>query len=132
MRIVVTSALVLALSQAAAAQDAARGAELFQGYCAACHGASATGDGPMRAVLSVDPPDLTRLAARNGGTFPEAEVVRSIDGRDVILSHGGPMPLFGNILRDESAVVDAEDGTPVITRAAVVDIAAWLASIQEE
>jgi hypothetical protein len=41
------------------------------------------------------------------------------------------MPLFGTILGGEPAVIDAADGTPVITKAAVVDIAAWLASIQD-
>ena len=33
-------------------------------------------------------------AAGNGGVFPTARVVRSVDGRDLMLSHGGPMPLF--------------------------------------
>jgi hypothetical protein len=56
---------------------------------------------------------------------------RAIDGRTLILSHGGPMPLFGMILGGDPAVIDAADGTPVITKAAVVDIAAWLAAIQE-
>lgn len=125
------TAILLALIAAApaAAQDVQRGKELFQGHCAACHGPEATGAGPMSAILEVAPPDLTALAAADG-TFPMARVVRSIDGRDVILSHGGPMPLFGMLLRDESAVVDGEDGTPIITKQAVVDIASWLASIQ--
>ncbi len=114
----------------AGAQDIQRGAELFQGHCAACHGADAQGAGPMTAVLEVSPPDLTTLASGESAEFPTARVVRSIDGRDVILSHGGPMPLFGMLLEDESAVVDGEDGTPIITKQAVVDIASWLASIQ--
>jgi hypothetical protein len=57
--------------------------------------------------------------------------VRAIDGRTLLLSHGGPMPLFGTILGGDPAVIDAADGTPVITKAAVVDIAAWLAAIQD-
>lgn len=123
--------LVAVLAAApAAAQDVARGAELFQGHCAACHGADAMGAGPMAAILEVSPPDLTTLASAGSGVFPTARVVRSIDGRDVILSHGGPMPLFGMLLKDESAVVDGEDGTPIITKQAVVDLATWLASIQ--
>ena len=59
-----------------------------------------------------------------------SRIVRTIDGRDLILSHGGPMPLFGMLLRDDSAVVDGEDGTPIITKQSVVDIATWLASVQ--
>jgi mono/diheme cytochrome c family protein len=119
------------LAGPAAAQDAARGAELFAGHCAACHGAAAEGDGPMTAVLAVAPPDLTGLAAAEGGTFPMERVVRSVDGRSMILAHGGAMPLFGRILEGEGAVYDAADGTPVITKAAVLDIAAWLASRQD-
>ena len=119
------------LAGPAAAADMGRGAELFAGHCAACHGAEARGDGPMAEILAVAPPDLTGLSARAGGTFPLEQVVRSIDGRTMILSHGGPMPLFGMILGGEPAVIDAADGTPVITKAAVIDLAAWLEAIQE-
>jgi mono/diheme cytochrome c family protein len=119
------------LAGPAAAADMERGAELFAAHCAACHGAEARGDGPMAEILAVAPPDLTGLAARAGGTFPLEQVVRSIDGRTMILSHGGPMPLFGMILGGEPAVIDAADGTPVITKAAVIDLAAWLEAIQE-
>ena len=123
-------AAVLIASPALAA-DVQNGSELFRGYCAACHGIGAMGDGPMTDILEIAPPDLTGLAAANDGTFPLARVVRTIDGRNTLVSHGGPMPLFGTILQGEAGVVDAEDGTPIITKAAVVDIAAWLASVQD-
>lgn len=129
MRIVLLAALLATpAATPAAAQDLSRGGALFRDHCAACHGTGAQGDGPMAEVLEVTPPDLTRLAM--GGDFPMERVVRAIDGRTVILSHGGPMPLFGTILGGESAVVDAEDGTPIITKEAVVDIAAWIAANQ--
>jgi mono/diheme cytochrome c family protein len=130
MRIGVIVAVGL-LSGPAAAQDVGHGAELFAANCAACHGAEAQGNGPMAEVLEVKPADLTALAAGNGGVFPMARAVRAIDGRTKLLSHGGPMPLFGTILGGDPAVIDAEDGTPIITKAAVVDIAAWLATIQD-
>lgn len=121
----------LALAAApAAAQDPGRGEAFFRGYCAACHGSAARGDGPMAEVLAVAPPDLTELAGAEGA-FPMERVVRAIDGRTAILSHGGPMPLFGAILGGEPAVFDSADGTPVITKTAVLDIATWLAAIQE-
>lgn len=128
------SALALAAilaASAAAAQDTALGAALFRDHCATCHGTDARGDGPMTAILSVQPPDLTRLAAAEGGTFPLERVVRRIDGRDEVLAHGGPMPIFGMILGGESGMIDAFDGTPVFTTQAVVDIAAWLRSVQQ-
>ena len=108
--------------------DAERGRDLFARNCAVCHGDDATGGGPMTAILSVSPPDLTALSFDGLGFHP-AEAARKIDGRDLI-SHGGPMPLFGSILEDRSAVLDDRAGTPVFTSAAVVDIVAWLESIQ--
>jgi mono/diheme cytochrome c family protein len=123
-------ALILAAG-AAVAQDAESGAVLFQDHCATCHGIAAEGDGPMTAVLSIAPPDLTVLAETNGGTFPLERVVRRVDGREEVLAHGGPMPVFGMILGGESGMVDAFDGTPVFTTRAVVDIAAWLQTVQK-
>jgi mono/diheme cytochrome c family protein len=128
------SALALAMilaAGAASAQDAESGAVLFQDHCATCHGTAAEGNGPMTAVLSIAPPDLTVLAEANGGTFPLERVVRRVDGREEVLAHGGPMPVFGMILGGESGMVDAFDGTPVFTTRAVVDIAAWLQTVQK-
>jgi len=124
------ASFVFFLPAMALAEDPDRGASLFADHCAACHGTTAIGDGPMTAVLSVQPPDLTGLSAGNAGEFPLERVVRQIDGRDTVLAHGGPMPVFGTLLRGESGVIDAADGTPVFTPQPVVDIAAWLESIQ--
>lgn len=122
------AAFFLAAPVGAAAADIENGAQLFRTNCATCHGLSAQGDGPMTSILEIQPPDLTQIAPGGVG-FPLAEVVRKIDGRD-LLAHGGPMPVFGLILEDQSGVVDAEDGTPVFTSQAVVDIAHWLESVQ--
>ncbi len=40
-------------------ESIAQGQELYQIYCAVCHGSGAKGDGPAAAKLSVPPPDLT-------------------------------------------------------------------------
>ena len=117
-----------ALAQSGTSGDPERGAALFAENCAACHGTQAVGDGPMAATLATPPRDLTALTI--DGAFPTARIVRSIDGRDIVL-HGGPMPLFGNLLKDESAVVDDADGTPVFTSQPVLDIVSWLETIQE-
>ncbi|MGI1663114.1 c-type cytochrome [Palleronia sp. KMU-117] len=129
--LVLGTALAVALGTTAPAQDAESGAVLFLDHCATCHGVAAEGDGPMTAILSVQPPDLTQLARAEGGTFPLERVVRRIDGRDEVLAHGGPMPVFGMILGTESGLIDAFDGTPVFTTQAVVDIAAWLQTVQK-
>ncbi len=114
---------------AAAAQDVAAGEALFMQNCAPCHGATGVGDGPMTEILSVAPPDLSALT--EDGSYPMADVVRRIDGRDMLLAHGGPMPLFGYILEDRSAVIEDPDGTPIFTSQAVIDIAAFLETIQK-
>ena len=42
--------------------SAASGEEMFDVYCAACHGKDAKGNGPAAAELKMPPPDLTTLA----------------------------------------------------------------------
>jgi mono/diheme cytochrome c family protein len=86
--------VILCLAGPAAAQDPGRGAELFSSHCAACHGPEAEGAGPMADILRVVPPDLSALAAAEGGAFPMERVVRAIDGRTTILSHGGAHAAF--------------------------------------
>jgi mono/diheme cytochrome c family protein len=72
------------------------GAQLFQRFCASCHGPSGYGDGPVADSLKVAIPDLTQLAKRSGGRFPDDRVREIIDGRAVLPSHGTrPMPVWG-------------------------------------
>ena len=47
------------------------GAQMFKEYCAVCHGPSGKGDGPVATALKVPPPDLTTLAQRHDGRFPD-------------------------------------------------------------
>jgi mono/diheme cytochrome c family protein len=93
--------LALLAAPALRADDApgltgASGAELFARLCVSCHGATGRGDGPVSDVLRVAPADLTRINARNGGTFPETRVREAIDGRAVLPAHGTrEMPVWG-------------------------------------
>ena len=83
----------------ALAQEAGEGAALYEKHCATCHGIDGTGKGPMAGVLLIQPIDLTGLAAANEGVFPLLRVVRRIDGRDPLVSHGSPMPVYWRLLR---------------------------------
>ena len=123
-------ALALALPQGARGQQ--DGARIFQEACAGCHGMAAQGDGPTAALLTVDVPDLTRIAWRNDGVFDAARVVRLIDGREGLAAHGGPMPLFGGLLTGPSAVLDGPEGTPVTTTEPILAIVRWLETQQVE
>jgi mono/diheme cytochrome c family protein len=74
------------------------GSDLYQAYCAVCHGKSAKGDGPMALVLTVAPADLTHIAMRNGGRFPRQHVEQILSGENVEPGHGTrEMPLWGPI-----------------------------------
>lgn len=92
-------AIVAALgSVSALAQDYSTysGADLFKRFCASCHGAAGTGDGPVAATLRVQVPDLTRLVRREGAAFPADQVRRIIDGREIRAAHGARrMPVWG-------------------------------------
>ena len=61
------------------------GREIFQFYCAPCHGASGKGDGPVAASLKVPPPDLTTIAVRTGGYFPADDLRRFVAGQDRLI-----------------------------------------------
>ena len=132
MRIGITGLVAaLAVAGQAGAQDVERGARLYQEACAVCHGAGLLGDGPMAEVLAVTPPDLTRISQRYGGDFPRAGIAWKIDGRDPILSHGGDMPLFGFVFSDMSEVLTSPGGQTMLTSPEVLDIVAYLQSVQE-
>jgi len=72
------------------------GARLYRENCAACHGKTGAGDGPMVPHLATSPSNLRSLSARNEGIFPGLAVSRQIDGRDLLAVHGTrEMPVWG-------------------------------------
>ncbi len=84
------------------------GSEMFGLYCATCHGTSATGDGPLAAMLRKRPANLTLLARGNGGVFSAATVLQIIDGRKPVAGHGGgDMPVWGDAFGRSADGVDA-------------------------
>lgn len=71
---------------------------MFNTYCAVCHGKEGQGNGPAAAALAKVPADLTRISARNGGTFPDVRVRRYIEGLDEVAAHGTrDMPMWGGL-----------------------------------
>ena len=79
---------------------ASTAAAMFSNYCAPCHGKDATGTGPAAKALSKAPADLTKISARNGGTYPEVKVKRYIEGLDEVPAHGSrDMPMWGELFR---------------------------------
>ncbi|MEX0365874.1 MAG: cytochrome c [Ruegeria sp.] len=117
------------LALPALAQDAGRGAELYLHHCAACHGREATGRGPMAGVLIIQPSDLTALSGEDG-VFPTERVVKRIDGRDPLVSHGSPMPVYGPYFEGRDTAIKTPAGQPILTSEPIVDLVAYLQTLQ--
>lgn len=107
------------------------GMEMYQQLCSSCHGVSGRGDGPVSSLIKIGVPDLTRIAARDGGDFPTEDVRRTIDGRWDRRAHGArDMPVWGWQFYDSSATNDAEERAQVDS---MIDrLVTYLRSIQVE
>jgi mono/diheme cytochrome c family protein len=105
------------------------GEELYQRFCAACHGKGGEGDGTVAAYFKMAPPDLTRLATRHGGSFPADDLRRIIDGRNAPGPHGSrQMPVWGVAFYYETRERDKEEAV-----AQVVDrLVEYLRTIQKQ
>jgi len=105
------------------------GSDLFATHCASCHGTDARGDGPAASALRIPPTDLTRLAARNAGVFPESSTAMSIDGRFDLPAHGSrEMPVWGARLADRLPGV----ATGEVARGQITSLIEYLKSLQVE
>ena len=103
-----------------------QGPILYKAYCASCHGADAKGTGPMAGSLRVSPPDLTRISARNGGTFPLAHVSRIISGEEPLRRGHGTheMPVWGPVFSQVEADQD-------LGRVRIDNLARYLQQLQK-
>jgi mono/diheme cytochrome c family protein len=76
------------------------GRDLYDFYCASCHGKTGRGDGPEAKKLKVAPPDLTTLSAANQGRFPRDRVQEVLTGERPTVSHGSKeMPVWGDVFK---------------------------------
>jgi len=127
--------LTLALAPDAGAQTIKRepitpmsdvsGGASFKAYCTACHGIGGKGDGPAAKALKTPPADLTQIAKRHEGKFPEAAVRMTILGDPNVPLHGTrEMPLWGPVFRS----VDNDQ----VTQLRVRNLVQYLSSIQEK
>lgn len=82
----------------------------YQVHCAACHGASGKGDGPMARLLIKPPTDLTGIAARNGGLFPFWRMFDIIAGNAPVVGHDTfQMPQFWSRFRSDEGRLGYSD-----------------------
>ena len=107
------------------------GKALFEDNCASCHGVSGIGDGPAASGLSKPPADLTHISARNGGEFPMARVMSTINGYFRTDDTATIMPHFGDLLEGDTVLVDTGDGILTPTPERLVLLGEYLRSIQK-
>ena len=102
------------------------GVEMFNSYCAPCHGKNGKGSGPAAASLKNPPANLTQLAKKNGGKFP-ADRVANVLRSGVTGAHGSPeMPVWGPLFSE----VSGRD--PAIVQMRVANLVRYIESIQEK
>ncbi|MBT8476853.1 MAG: cytochrome c [Alphaproteobacteria bacterium] len=125
------SLLLLLLVSACMPAPERVGKALYVDHCIACHGKDARGDGPLSSNLDRNVPDLTLIAARNGGEFPLAEVISTIDGYTRSRAGNTVMPEFGIDLQSGPLVyLETGDGIRTPTPSRLVALAEYLRSIQ--
>ncbi len=104
---------------------ASSGKDMYVAYCASCHGRDGKGNGPAASALKSAPTDLTRLAASNGGRFPESHVSETIRGDIGIPSHGAKdMPVWGPIF---ASMGTSSDGSMQLR---IRNLTKYIASLQ--
>lgn len=113
------------------AEEVDVGARLYQESCSGCHGATGKGGGELADLLSIQPPALTGLSARNDGVFPMLDIIQIIDGRTGVRAHGGPMPIFGSLYTASSVTAGTDYGSVIEVRGRILSLAMYLQSIQE-
>lgn len=113
------------------AQDVGEGEILYQDHCSNCHGSAVDGKGPLANAMIMKPNNLSRLAAENDGIFPMLRVVKRIDGREPLVSHGSPMPVYGQYFEGKGAALKTAAGQPIITSRAIADLVAFLQGVQQ-
>jgi mono/diheme cytochrome c family protein len=111
---------------APAVTDASSGKEMFESYCAVCHGKDGKGGGPAVSALKSVPFDLTLLAKNNNGAFPVAKVQATLQDVNIPAHGSGEMPIWGRILTQVSNSDRAQ------TTLRISNIVSYIESLQEK
>jgi mono/diheme cytochrome c family protein len=105
----------------------ASGADMYKQYCAVCHGPDGKGSGPAAAELKTKPADLSTLAKRHEGKFPDDYVVTVLRFGVKAPAHGSSdMPTWGPLFAD----ISGHDTAQVNMR--ISNLIRYLKTLQEK
>ena len=128
----VLTVLAVVLAGACTPPPEVTGRALYGEFCVTCHGVTGEGDGPAATGLARAPADLTAISARNGGVYPLAGVLSTIDGYTRAREDNLTMPEFGVMLEDGTLVrVDTGDGIPTPVPERLLALAEYLRTLQD-
>ena len=126
----VCASLVVASVAFAGATSAADhpGRAVYEQYCAACHGLTGEGDGPVAEEMKISPADLRKLGQKYGTPIPKPKLRELIDGRQMVRSHGtADMPVWGdNLIRNAPPTANVE----LFKRGTIIVILDYLETLQ--
>lgn len=101
------------------------GKEMFNSYCAVCHGKDAKGNGPAASAMKTPPTDLTAMAQKNGGKYPAPHVAAVIRGQSTTPSHGSQdMPVWGPLF---SSISQGHEGQ---VQQRITNLVSYIESLQ--
>ena len=136
IEILILMVLFLELGSTASAQDKQiktepnqqtaplSGAGMFKDYCAVCHGKDGKGNGPAASQLKQPPANLTTLAKRHGGKFPDLYVEQVLRNGAKAPAHGdAEMPVWGPLFR-------SMDSDPEIMYVRISSLVSYIKSLQ--
>lgn len=132
MRLILASALASAIVLSACVEEPElTPAVAFMEDCASCHGANGEGSRALGLDLNPPAPDLTGLAAANGGVFPRNAVMSTIDGFARGAHFSPAMPEFGAGDMGDTIIVENPDGTATPVPARLLALADYVESLQD-
>jgi mono/diheme cytochrome c family protein len=105
--------------------SAVSGSQMFATYCAVCHGPDGKGRGPAASALKTAPTDLTQLAAKNQGKYPEILVANTLSAKYAVGAHGSQeMPIWGELFKS------LDSGTNNMVQLRIVNLTSYVQSLQ--
>jgi mono/diheme cytochrome c family protein len=74
------------------------GKQMYENYCATCHGTTGVGNGSAAPALKTPPANLTLLASKNNGSFPGDHIAAELRFGVTNPAHGSAdMPIWGDL-----------------------------------